>query len=541
MSETITVDRDEWINLKERTRRLALDKAYLQLITNLMNKLSLVPGLENVIDNMLKIVLDSFGGTNVIIYYIIDEIKCYADIYGKRQKIDSIQDDLVKKVFETREFIKIDLDFSESKMLIPVFTKASTWIFPLIVGSDLIGVLKMEGMHIDTEEFILYLPTFFNYAALILKNEIMGYSRLNKAYDQLRKANIELVNEIAERNQAEQKLRAAKEELEIRVSQRTEELQNINRQLQLELAERKHAEKALQEKTEELDRYFTNALDLLCIADTDGYFRRLNPEWESTLGYSVSELEGRRFLDFVHPEDLEATLLTVSRLTGQNEVLNFTNRYRCRNGAYRWLEWRSFPSGKRIYAVAHDITERKRAEEALHRLNRELRAISNCNQVLMRAEDEQTLLNDICRIVCDEAGYRMAWVGYAENDDAKTIRPVAWAGVEDGYLANARHHLGRHGTGRGPSGTAIRSGETDCIQDFATDPKAAPWRDSALQRGYRSSIALPLKDESANTFGVLNIYSTEPNAFTRGRNTAPGGTVRRSGVRHHGPARPHRT
>ena len=161
-----------------------------------------------------------------------------------------------------------------------------------------------------------------------------------------------------------------------------------------------------------------------------------------------------------------------------------------------------------------DITERKQAEKALHRLNRELRAISNCNQTLMRAEDEQTLLNDICRIVCDEAGYRMAWVGYAENDDAKTVRPAAWAGVEDGYLANANITWADAERGRGPTGIAIRTGNTDCIQDFATEPKAAPWRDNALQRGYRSSIALPLKDESNNTFGTLTIYSTEPNAFT---------------------------
>jgi PAS domain S-box-containing protein len=161
-----------------------------------------------------------------------------------------------------------------------------------------------------------------------------------------------------------------------------------------------------------------------------------------------------------------------------------------------------------------DITERKLAEEARHRLNRELRAISNCNQTMMRAEDEQTLLGDICRIVCDDAGYRMAWVGYAENDDARTIRPVAWAGAEDGYLEEARLTWADTERGRGPSGTAIRSGESDCIQDFSTDPQAAPWRESALQRGYRSSISLSIKDESSNTFGILNIYSTEPNAFT---------------------------
>ena len=162
----------------------------------------------------------------------------------------------------------------------------------------------------------------------------------------------------------------------------------------------------------------------------------------------------------------------------------------------------------------HLLTDRKRAEEALHRLNRELRAISNCNQTLMRAVDETTLLSDICRIVCDEAGYRMAWVGYAENDDAGTVRPVAWAGVEDGYLAAANITWSDTERGRGPTGTAIRSGESASIQDFKTDPQAALWREEALKRGYRSSVALPLKDESANTFGVLNIYSTEPNAFT---------------------------
>src|SRR5512136_2496199 len=105
--------------------------------------------------------------------------------------------------------------------------------------------------------------------------------------------------------------------------------------------------------------------------------------------------------------------------------------------------------------LRQEIAERKRAEEALHRLNRELRAVSSCNQALVRAEDEQTLLADICRIICDEAGYRMAWVGYAENDDAKSVRPVAWAGIEEGYLANAAITWADTERGRGPTGIAI--------------------------------------------------------------------------------------
>ncbi|HET9914906.1 MAG TPA: PAS domain S-box protein, partial [Anaerolineales bacterium] len=140
------------------------------------------------------------------------------------------------------------------------------------------------------------------------------------------------------------------------------------------ITERKRAEQALQAKTEELDRYFTSSLDLLCIADTNGYFRRLNPAWETTLGYAIAELEGRQFLEFVHPEDIEATRATVSRLADQEQILNFENRYRCKDGSYRWIEWRSFPIEKMIYAVARDITERKQVEEALRESEQELRA-----------------------------------------------------------------------------------------------------------------------------------------------------------------------
>ncbi|HLY97372.1 MAG TPA: PAS domain-containing protein, partial [Sideroxyarcus sp.] len=168
----------------------------------------------------------------------------------------------------------------------------------------------------------------------------------------------------------------------------------------------------------------------------------------------------------------------------------------------------------RSVGTVHDITERKLDEEALRRLNRELRAISNCNQTLMRAEDEQALLVTICHIVCDDAGYRMAWVGYPEDDEAKTIRPVAWAGVEEGYIGQAKLTWADTERGRGPSGMAIRSGESVSIQDFTTDPQATPWRDAALRRGYRSSISLPLKDENAKIFGIFNIYSAMPNAFT---------------------------
>jgi PAS domain S-box-containing protein len=136
-----------------------------------------------------------------------------------------------------------------------------------------------------------------------------------------------------------------------------------------DITARNRAEQALREKTDELNRYFSASLDLFCIADTDGYFRRLNPEWEKTLGYTLQELEGHRFYDFIHPDDLESTLAVTSSLDQQQTVLNFTNRFRHRNGTYRWLEWRSLPAGKTIFAAARDITERRQAEERTSRLS----------------------------------------------------------------------------------------------------------------------------------------------------------------------------
>ena len=130
------------------------------------------------------------------------------------------------------------------------------------------------------------------------------------------------------------------------------------------------------------------------------------------------------------------------------------------------------------------------------------------------AEDEQTLVEAICRIVCEDAGYRMAWVGYAEQDDDKTLRPVAAAGVGIEYLAQAGLTWADSAHGRGPSGSTIRSGSIEVIEDFETDERVDPWREGTLQLGYRSAIALPLKDGNSRTFGVLSIYSEETAAFS---------------------------
>nr|WP_321497695.1 PAS domain S-box protein [uncultured Methanolobus sp.] len=162
-----------------------------------------------------------------------------------------------------------------------------------------------------------------------------------------------------------------------------------------DITEQKQAEKALLDKTEELERYFTSSLDLLCIANTKGEFVRLNPEWENVLGYSVDELEGRIFLDFVHPDDLEATIETVSKLEKQEKVSRFENRYRAKDGTYRWIEWRSVPIGELIYAAARDITLRKEAEEKLLEYAEELEDKNlELDKALIKAEEATRAKSD---------------------------------------------------------------------------------------------------------------------------------------------------
>jgi PAS domain S-box-containing protein len=138
---------------------------------------------------------------------------------------------------------------------------------------------------------------------------------------------------------------------------------------------RRRAESSLGQKTEELDQFFDVSLDLLGIANTDGYFLRLNPAWERTLGHSREELMGRRFLDFIHPDDLDRTREALSSLSSQQKVLSFENRYRCKDGTYRWLQWSSAPAGKLIYAAARDVTEHKQSEESLSKAEEKYRSI----------------------------------------------------------------------------------------------------------------------------------------------------------------------
>ncbi len=170
-----------------------------------------------------------------------------------------------------------------------------------------------------------------------------------------------------------------------------------------------------------------------------------------------------------------------------------------------------------LYRLRHKledlVEERTRSlQESESKINRVLRVLSEGKAALIRAVDEHDLFLRMCEVVVNTGGYRFAWVAIPNQDAAKTVYPLASAGFDDGFLGEVQITWGDEPTGRGPTGTAIRTGMIQIVDDAASAPTMTMLRESALKRGYRSSISLPLKDE-AGVLGCLVIAAGESSAF----------------------------
>jgi PAS domain S-box-containing protein len=177
------------------------------------------------------------------------------------------------------------------------------------------------------------------------------------------------------------------------------------------------------------DRFFELSIDLLCQLDFNGYFRRLNPAWERTLGFTIAELTSRPFIEFVHPDDRERTLQQNKEVRDGGRALGFENRYLCKDGSFRWFRWNARPdaSWSVIYSVARDVTAQKEAEEERERLVRELQAalaeVKTLQQILP--------LCSYCRKIRDDEDYWHSVESYvAQHTNARfshSICPSCYA------------------------------------------------------------------------------------------------------------------
>ncbi len=259
-----------------------------------------------------------------------------------------------------------------------------------------------------------------------------------------------------------------------------------------------------------LGALLAHSSDLIAVVDDQARVIYANETAERLLGFVPDQQRGRSMFELIHPDDLEAVterFLAATRRAGT--ALPAVFRFRTASGAWRVLEATATnrledPAIRGIVVNAHDVTERAS-------LSRALRTLGLGNQVLVHATAETSLLADMCQTIVASGGYLMAWVGYAEHDEARTVRPVASAGRTD-YLNGASFSWRTGDSGSGPTGTAVRTRNVQVLKDMHRSKRFAPWRAAADACGFRSSCALPLVVDDV-AIGALMIYAGEPGSF----------------------------
>ncbi len=338
--------------LEERIRRLAGEKSSLELVISLMNRMSAAPGLDTTIENMLRAVADVIGGVDLILYYVSDGEIHSTDINNTARVHTAIADPLVQRVFTSRHLEEIELPFEDTRMTTEEFAHAYTWAVPLLVGEELIGVFKIECLHISLGEMPRELSTFFSYAAMVLKNRILGHSRLQRAYTALSE-------EVAVRTKAEEELRDLNKDLEGRVLARTAQLQAANEQLR---ASEERFSAAFHHSP--IASSITRADDLRLVDVNDVFL--------ASSGYTRDELIGKVPSElglFERGKELTAAL---ESLRAHGESPPFESRYRTKSGttgvnlhAIRVIAIGGVPH---LLAMTLDITDRKRSSEKANQL-----------------------------------------------------------------------------------------------------------------------------------------------------------------------------
>jgi diguanylate cyclase (GGDEF)-like protein/PAS domain S-box-containing protein len=262
---------------------------------------------------------------------------------------------------------------------------------------------------------------------------------------------------------------------------------------------------------------YEGAAEGISLTTSGGRIVSVNPAFALMLGYASSEECVSAVTDVARQlyADPVAWREIVEELQRAGAVRGHESQYLRKDGTPLWvsLSVRYMRNEHaHLLTMAMDISGRKQAEAHIQRIERARDVISQCNHALARETSEQHLLSEICRIAVERGRYRFAWVGYREHDPAKTVRPVAHLGFEKGYLERAGITWADTPRGRGPTGTAIRTGKVQAVQDIASDPSMVPFREDALRQGYACSVALPLL-ERGEAFGTLNVYAAEPNVI----------------------------
>ena len=227
------------------------------------------------------------------------------------------------------------------------------------------------------------------------------------------------------------------------------------------------------------------------------------------------EVTSELFFNAVHPDDRPRIADAVAKALAAKRPYEVEHRIIRPDGAERFvLEHAEFAfddTGRplRLIGAVQDTTERKKAEEALSVLTRLYAVLSRVNEAIVRTHSEQSLYQGVCRIVADDGGFPLVWIGLVKQ---REIVPAAWSGPEADYLRHIKVEVEGE-LGRGPTGTCVREDRAVTNYDFASNPSAAPWRKTALDYGLRASVAFPLHRQG-RIIGALTLYARDPGAFS---------------------------
>jgi len=283
-----------------------------------------------------------------------------------------------------------------------------------------------------------------------------------------------------------------------------------------DITEQKSAEISLKQSE---DRFRTIAESLTVIVSitkiSDSTITFLNEPFEKVFGYMKAEIMGTRMPEiYFYPDD---NRFLIDSLKVKGLVENMEVRVKKKDGTPFWIMTSirkiNFMNEPSYLTASIDISETKKAQEELLRLNRILDAQRKSSQAMMHSRNEQEYLNEICKIIIEDCGHAMVWVGYAQNDTQKSVKPVAHFGFDKGYIDQMNITWDESERGSGPTGTAIKTGKPSICRNMLIDSCFGPWREAAVKRGYASSVVLPLKSEG-KAYGAISIYSKQPDSFT---------------------------
>ncbi|MDD2764796.1 MAG: PAS domain S-box protein [Opitutaceae bacterium] len=257
-----------------------------------------------------------------------------------------------------------------------------------------------------------------------------------------------------------------------------------------------------------------HANDIILLTDTEGKIVEANDRAVQIYGYTLDELRKKTLPELRAPESRAGFEHDIGLLQSADGAV-FETTHRRRDGSTLPVEVSArlveIGGRKCKLGIIRDVTQRKAHEREIERLNRLYAALSQVNQVIVRTKDRRELFSEVCRVLVEYGGFKMAWIGW-RNSDTETVAPVADFGDADGFLQEIQIRTDDRSEGQSPVGICLREGRTYVCNDILADPHTLPRRHAAVRRGFRASIALPVR-AGGGVAGALVVYATTPGFF----------------------------